>query len=83
MANLLGQDSSVPSSPLPLLCHLPRGQRSHRDPGCRSRTEETRILARTVSGGGDDRLGIPMSRDGERFRYANPVVVLVADKLAA
>jgi hypothetical protein len=28
----------------------------------------------------DDRLGIPMSRDGERIRYAYPVAVLVADK---
>ena len=31
----------------------------------------------------DDRLGIPMSRDGERIRYAYPVAVLVADKSAA
>jgi len=31
----------------------------------------------------DDRLGIPMSRDGERIRYAYPVAVLVADKPAA
>jgi hypothetical protein len=31
----------------------------------------------------DDRLGIPMSRDGERIRYAYPVVVLVADKAAS
>jgi SAM-dependent methyltransferase len=28
----------------------------------------------------DDRLGIPMSRDGERIRYAYPVAVLVADR---
>ena len=28
----------------------------------------------------DDRLGIPMSREGERIRYAYPVAVLVADK---
>ena len=32
---------------------------------------------------GDDRLGIPMFRDGERIRYAYPVAVLVADKPAA
>jgi SAM-dependent methyltransferase len=31
---------------------------------------------------GDDRLGIPMSRDGERIRYAYPVAVLVADRPA-
>ena len=31
---------------------------------------------------GDDRLGIPMSRDGERIRYAYPVAILVADKPA-
>jgi SAM-dependent methyltransferase len=31
----------------------------------------------------DDRLGIPMSREGERIRYAYPVAVLVADKPAA
>jgi SAM-dependent methyltransferase len=30
----------------------------------------------------DDRLGIPMSREGERIRYAYPVAVLVADKPA-
>ena len=28
----------------------------------------------------DDRLGMPMSRDGDRIRYAYPVVVLVAAK---
>ena len=28
---------------------------------------------------GDDRLGIPMSRDGDRIRYAYPVAVLVSD----
>src|SRR6267143_3198605 len=32
---------------------------------------------------GDDRLGIPMFRDGERIRYAYPVAVLVASKPAA
>ena len=32
---------------------------------------------------GDDRLGIPMSRDGQRIRYAYPVAVLVADKSAS
>jgi len=32
---------------------------------------------------GDDRLGIPMSRDGDRIRYAYPVAVLVAGKPAA
>ncbi|MGH2360050.1 MAG: class I SAM-dependent methyltransferase [bacterium] len=31
---------------------------------------------------GDDRLGIPMSRDGDRIRYAYPVAVLVSDKPA-
>jgi hypothetical protein len=31
---------------------------------------------------GDDRLGIPMSRDGERIRYAYPVAILVADRPA-
>jgi hypothetical protein len=31
----------------------------------------------------DDRLGIPMSRDGERIRYAYPVAILVADKPVA
>ncbi len=31
---------------------------------------------------GDDRLGIPMSREGDRIRYAYPVAVLVADKPA-
>jgi len=31
----------------------------------------------------DDRLGIPMSREGETIRYAYPVAVLVADKHAA
>ena len=31
----------------------------------------------------DDRLGIPMSRDGQRIRYAYPVAVLVADKSAS
>jgi SAM-dependent methyltransferase len=30
----------------------------------------------------DDRLGIPMSREGERIRYAYPVAILVADKAA-
>ena len=30
----------------------------------------------------DDRLGIPMSREGEHIRYAYPVAVLVADKAA-
>ena len=29
---------------------------------------------------GDDRLGIPMAREGERIRYAYPVAVLVADR---
>jgi SAM-dependent methyltransferase len=32
---------------------------------------------------GDDRLGIPLARDGERLRYAYPVAILVADKPAA
>jgi hypothetical protein len=32
---------------------------------------------------GDDRLGIPLARDGERLRYAYLVAVLVADKPAA
>ena len=31
---------------------------------------------------GDDGLGIPMSRDGERIRYAYPVAVLVSDRAA-
>ena len=30
----------------------------------------------------DDRLGIPMSRDGARIRYAYPVAILVADRPA-
>jgi len=39
---------------------------------------------REIFGGslGDDRLGIPMSRDGERIRYAYRVAILVADKPA-
>lgn len=32
---------------------------------------------------GDDRLGIPLARDGERLRYAYPVAILVADEPAA
>ena len=32
---------------------------------------------------GDDRLGIPLARDGERVRYAYLVAILVADKPAA
>jgi len=32
---------------------------------------------------GDDGLRIPLARDGERFRYAFPVAILVADKPAA
>lgn len=32
---------------------------------------------------GDDRLGIPLARDGERLRYAYAVAILVADKPAA
>ena len=32
---------------------------------------------------GDDRLGIPLVRDGERLRYAYPIAILVADKPAA
>jgi SAM-dependent methyltransferase len=31
---------------------------------------------------GDDRLGIPMFRDGETIRYAYPVAIMVADKPA-
>jgi SAM-dependent methyltransferase len=32
---------------------------------------------------GDDRLGIPLARDGERLRYSYAVCILVADKAAA
>ena len=32
---------------------------------------------------GDDRLGIPLVRDGERLRYAYPIAILVAAKPAA
>ena len=32
---------------------------------------------------GDDRLGIPLARDGERLRHAYAVAMLVADRPAA
>jgi hypothetical protein len=32
---------------------------------------------------GDDRLGIPLAREGERLCYAYPVAILVADRPAA
>jgi hypothetical protein len=36
-----------------------------------------------IASPGDDRLGFPLARDGERLRYADRVAILVADKVVA
>ena len=49
--------------------------RSFPNPG-----DEEKIIALFAASIDDDRLGIPVSRDGERLRYAYPVVILAARK---
>ncbi len=50
-------------------------QRSFPNPG-----DDAKIREMFAASATDDRLGIPIRRDGDRFHYAYPVAVLAADK---
>jgi ubiquinone/menaquinone biosynthesis C-methylase UbiE len=51
--------------------------RSFPNPG-----DDAKIVAMFAASAEDDRLGIPVRRDGERIEYAYPVAILAADRIS-
>ena len=49
--------------------------RSFPNPG-----DEVKIIEMFAASAGDDRLGIPVRREGERIEYAYPIAILVSDR---
>jgi hypothetical protein len=39
-----------------------------------------KIIEMFAASAGDDRLGIPVRREGERIEYAYPIAILVSDR---
>jgi hypothetical protein len=50
-------------------------KRSFPNPG-----DDVKIIAMFAASAEDDRMGIPVQRDGERLNYAYPIAILAASK---
>ena len=51
--------------------------RSFPNPG-----DDVKIIEMFAASAEDDRLGIPVRREGERIEYAYPIAILAADRLS-